>query len=138
MEPKTRRIKQTRQKTTKLSSEKKAPDYPIGTIAFYGPDDQFASKAVVGIILAPEDEDVADLKKWNSTGSDVRLDETINQEIFAFIDSHKARKVMMADRIIGCPHEEGIDYPEGEKCPLCPFWADRDRWTGEPVKDKNN
>jgi hypothetical protein len=37
----------------------------------------------------------------------------------------------MADRIIGCPHEEGIDYPEGEECPLCPFWKGRDRWSGE-------
>jgi hypothetical protein len=39
--------------------------------------------------------------------------------------------VTMTDRIIGCPHEEGIDYPEGECYPLCPFWAGRDRWTGE-------
>jgi hypothetical protein len=30
--------------------------------------------------------------------------------------------------------EEGIDYPEGSKCPECPFWADRDRFTGEPYR----
>jgi hypothetical protein len=30
-------------------------------------------------------------------------------------------------------HEEGIDYPEGEACPRCPFWAGRDRWTGQSV-----
>jgi len=23
---------------------------------------------------------------------------------------------------IGCPHEEGLDFPEGEDCPFCPFW----------------
>jgi hypothetical protein len=34
----------------------------------------------------------------------------------------------MTDQIIGCPHEEGIDY-EGATCPACPFWAGRDRWT---------
>ena len=27
----------------------------------------------------------------------------------------------------GCQHEEGIDYPEGELCPDCPFWAGRER-----------
>jgi hypothetical protein len=36
----------------------------------------------------------------------------------------------MTDKIIGCPHEEGIDYPDGEQCPVCPYWAGRDRWTG--------
>jgi hypothetical protein len=24
--------------------------------------------------------------------------------------------------VIGCPHEEGIDFPEGQECPYCPFW----------------
>jgi hypothetical protein len=38
----------------------------------------------------------------------------------------------MVDRIIGCLHEEGIDY-HGPTCPLYPFWAGRDRWTGERV-----
>jgi len=33
--------------------------------------------------------------------------------------------------IIGCPHEEGTDYPEGKSCPQCPFWAGRDRFTQE-------
>src|SRR5712692_4405008 len=31
------------------------------------------------------------------------------------------------DGIIGCPHEEGIDYPEGKSCPQCPYWARRAR-----------
>jgi hypothetical protein len=48
--------------------------YPIGTIAYYGVDDKFASKVVAG-----------------------------------------------------------IDYPQNEKCPHCPFWANRDRWTGEII-----
>jgi hypothetical protein len=37
------------------------------------------------------------------------------------------------ERIIGCPHEEGIDYPEGKSCPQCPYWAGRDRFTHERV-----
>jgi hypothetical protein len=26
------------------------------------------------------------------------------------------------------------NYPEGEKCMQCPFWAHRDRWSGEIVQ----
>ena len=43
------------------------------------------------------------------------------------------KSVVMTDRIIGCPHEEGIDY-EGATCPHCSFWAGRDRWTGERLQ----
>lgn len=35
------------------------------------------------------------------------------------------RNFVMMEEIFGCPHEEGIDYPVGEVCPECPFWADR-------------
>jgi hypothetical protein len=50
--------------------------------------------------------------------------------VLAFITEAGAKSVVMTDRIIGCPHEEGIDY-EGSTCPVCPFWAGRDRWTGK-------
>jgi hypothetical protein len=48
--------------------------------------------------------------------------------VLAFI-TEEARSVVMTDRIIGCPHEEGTD--DGSTCPFCPFWAARDRWTGK-------
>jgi hypothetical protein len=51
--------------------------------------------------------------------------------MLTFVEEHGAKTVMLADRIIGCPHEEGIDYPAGEKCPQCEFWATRDRWSGD-------
>jgi hypothetical protein len=47
---------------------------------------------------------------------------------------HGAKPVVMSDGIIGCPHEEGIDYPDGQVCPQCPYWAHRDRWTGDVVQ----
>jgi hypothetical protein len=103
--------------------------FPIGTIAFYGPDDRRASKAAVGICVAPQGE-LGELKRWFSESGDVRNDATIIAEIAEFLRAHAVRSVTMPDRIIGCPHEEGIDYPEGEACPQCPFWAGRDRWTG--------
>jgi hypothetical protein len=51
----------------------------------------------------------------------------------AFIREHQVLTVTSVDRIIGCPHEEGIDYPEGQPCPQCPFWRHRDRFTGELI-----
>jgi hypothetical protein len=33
-----------------------------------------------------------------------------------------ARKLAMSDGNMGCPHEEGKDFPHGEDCPFCPFW----------------
>lgn len=105
--------------------------YPIATIAFYGPDDKKATKAVVGIIFH-EDAEPEEMKKWYSD-RDVRSEKSILTDIKNFIASHGAQSVVMPQRIIGCPHEEGIDYPEGQECPLCPFWKGRDRWTGERI-----
>ena len=107
--------------------------YPLGTIAYYGPDDHFASKVVVGIVLSEKDDEVAFMEKWFGTDTDVRSDLAIKSNILNFLEQHDVYRVAMADRIIGCPHEEGIDYPEGEKCPECPFWANWDRWTGEII-----
>lgn len=107
--------------------------YPIGTIAFYGEDDKFASKVVVGIVLSEKDDEIASIEKWFGTKTDVRYDAEIRAQLVKFLEQHNVHRVVMVDRIIGCPHEEGIDYPKGEKCPRCPFWAHRDRWTGEPI-----
>ena len=92
--------------------------YPIATIAFYGPDAGHASKVAVGIVMT-EGEEVADLRRWTSVDRDVRRDPAIAASILEFIA--QVRTVVMTDRIIGCPHEEGIDY-EGSVCPRCEFW----------------
>jgi hypothetical protein len=104
--------------------------YPVATVAFYGPDDKRASKVSVGII-ANEGDEADPLERWFSDTSDVRTDLEVLGNILRFIEQHGAKTVASTNRIIGCPHEEGIDYPEGEKCPRCAFWANRDRWTGE-------
>ena len=103
--------------------------YPIATIAHYGPNDKKATKVVVSIVV-DDNAEPEPIKKWFSD-HDVRHDETVLNEIVDFLDANKAVSVVMPDRIIGCPHEEGIDYPTGQECPQCPFWKGRDRWTGE-------
>jgi hypothetical protein len=106
--------------------------YPVATIAFYGPDNARASKVAVGIVCR-DNADPDDLKRWFSESGDVRYDQTIGAEILAFIESHEVKSVVMTDGVIGCPHEEGIDYPEGTECPQCPFWIGRDRWSGDYI-----
>lgn len=104
--------------------------YPVATVAFYGPDDQRATKVAVGIVRA-EGADADPLERWTSVETDARSDVAIARQIGDFIETHAAKSVVLVDRILGCPHEEGIDYPEGAACPRCPFWANRDRWSGE-------
>ncbi|MGH9772415.1 MAG: hypothetical protein ACRD4Q_12065 [Candidatus Acidiferrales bacterium] len=103
--------------------------YPTATVTFYGPDDRRASKVAVAIVPR-EGAEAAALERWFSEYEDIRSDVAVAHEILAFLRRYGAKSVAMADRIIGCPHEEGIDYPEGEVCPQCRFWAQRDRWTG--------
>ena len=107
--------------------------YPVATIAWYGPNDQFASK-VTAAVIPLEGGEVGPLERWFNDELDVRHDHTIGGEVLAFIKEHGAKSVVVTDRIIGCPHEEGVDYPEGEVCPQCPFWANRDRWSGEMIQ----
>jgi len=104
--------------------------YPVATVAFYGSDDRRASKVAVGVVTR-EGAEPADLERWFSDTSDVRDDEGINKATVEFIEHQGVKTVVVAERIIGCPHEEGVDYPSGDKCPECPFWATRDRWSGD-------
>ena len=102
-----------------------------------------ATKIAVSII--PDERklpDVLERKKgklrgqqrcWFSEDIDVRHDPVVGEQIQAFLRQHQARSVVVTDRVIGCPHEEGIDYPEGHSCPHCPYWAGRDRFTHERI-----
>ena len=104
--------------------------YPVATIAFYGPDRDAATKVAVGIVQR-EDAEPEIMQRWFNSERDVRRDVKINRELVAFIERHHVKSVVMTDGVIGCPHEEGSDYPQGGVCPKCPFWVGRDRWSGE-------
>jgi len=101
--------------------------FPIATVAFYGPDAERASKVAVGIVHG-EKESVREMEKWHSEVTDVREDRVIGHQILEFIQRMGVRSVVLGAGILGCPHEEGIDYPEGAYCPNCPYWAGRDRF----------
>lgn len=93
--------------------------YPIGTVAYYGPDNKKAVKAVAAIIRG-EGEEPSVMKKWVS--SNVIQDRKVQKEISAFLKENGAKSIVVTESPIGCVHEEGLDFPAGEDCPFCPFW----------------
>ena len=118
----------------KAARKDKGPGiFPAATIAFYGPDADRASKVVVAIFSGPGSE-AGLMEKWYSDDTDVRSDDNIGFDVLDLLKEHGVRSCALSDGIIGCPHEEGIDYPEGKSCPKCPFWAGRDRFTHERVQ----
>ena len=113
---------------TRLRKKAKDGDrgYPRATLAFYGPDDRKATKAVLGIFLKEGDE--ATIHRYFSEDPDVRYKVDVQEDVLARLSEHEVKSLIMVERIFGCPHEEGVDYPLGEDCPHCPFWKGRDRF----------
>ena len=94
------------------------PKYPIGTVALYGPDDKTTTKIAVGVIL--HDGADAIINRWVAT--DVTTNPKVQQEMKDFFLQHGVKSVAMSEGNMGCPHEEGEDFPHGEDCPFCPWW----------------
>jgi len=105
---------------------------PAATVALYGPTADLATKIAVGII-SDERNSPDLLERWVSEDIDVRRDSVVGEQIRAFQRQHQDRSVVVTDSVIGCPHEEGIDYPEGQYCPHCPYWVGHDRFTHERI-----
>jgi hypothetical protein len=49
-----------------------------------------------------------------------KLGGAVGGNIRRFVQEQGAKSVAMTDRITGCRHEEGVDYPEGQVCPTIP------------------
>jgi hypothetical protein len=96
--------------------------YPLGIIAFYGPDDKTATRAIIGIVKAagkpPEH-----IKKWDFEKGDLRKDVPSIKELFRHIEAHQVASVALTPGIYYCPHEPGVDFPDGGSCPRCSFWS---------------
>ena len=94
-------------------------NFPIGTLVYFGPDDSTITKIIAIVILNRNSDPL--IKKWE--GSGVSSDAEVAAHIGHFFKRHQVKEVVMTDGIIGCPHEEGVDYPVGESCPHCPYWT---------------
>lgn len=95
--------------------------YPVLTVAYYGPDDTRATKVAVGLVRS-EDGEAEILERIFTTASDARYDLSIRKRVVAHMEEQAPASVAMSRAIMGCPHEEGVDYAEGASCPHCPAW----------------
>lgn len=100
-------------------------DFRTGTIAYYGPNDKNRYKIVVGITVAAG-RNFIETRKWSSESKDIKNAKHVLEEIAAYLNLSRVNSVVRIERVIGCPHEVGIDYPEGMTCPVCPFWVKED------------
>ena len=98
--------------------KKPTAQYPIGTVAMYGPDDKTTTKIAAGVIV--RDGANAIIKRWVATN--VTTNPKVRQEMKDFFLQHGVNSVAVSEGNKGCPHEEGLDFPHGEVCPFCPFW----------------
>jgi hypothetical protein len=93
-------------------------EYPIGTVALYGPDNKTTTKVVAGVFLE-EDADVI-VERW--VGTDIMENPKVHRGIEEFFAKHGVKSISTMDENMGCVHEEGNDFPVGEDCPFCPYW----------------
>ena|SRR3990167_237493 len=100
--------------------------YPVITIALYGPTNKLATKIAVGLISHQSADPV--MMRWYAE-TDIRKHTQILKEVFDYISKQNdILSIAMTEKIIGCPHEEGIDYEAGKPCPQCPYWENQNRW----------
>jgi hypothetical protein len=92
--------------------------YLIGTVVYYGPDDKTTTKIVAGVVKKDRAEPI--IKRW--VASDVMTNPKVQKEIEQFFKKHGITRVGISDGNMGCPHEEGKDFPVGGDCPFCPWW----------------
>ena len=93
--------------------------YPVGTVAYYGPDDKITTKIAASVLLNEFSTPI--MQRWVAEG--VASDPKVAEQIKQFFAKHGVKSVATAEGNVGCPHEEGVDHSAGEDCPLCPFWA---------------
>lgn len=98
--------------------------YPIVNLFMHGPNDKIATKIIAEITFKKSDG-VVIFEKWFSKDIDIRQNEIVMQQVVNFVKLHSVRTVVMNKEIVGCPHEEGIDYEKGQDCSFCPFWKDK-------------
>jgi len=103
---------------SKHRRRKRTPKYPIGTVALYGPDDKTTTKLAAAVILHDGAEPI--MKRWVS--SKIMKNAKVQRELQEFFTQHGVKSAAMSEGNMGCPHEEGKDFPRGADCPFCPFW----------------
>jgi pSer/pThr/pTyr-binding forkhead associated (FHA) protein len=100
-----------------------ATRYPVGAVTMYGPDKRTTTLIVAAVMTSEDAEPVCE--RWSGRG--VRADPEVKRQIAGFFLKLGVRSVVLVRQNLGCPHQEGVDYPLGEDCPYCPYWRGRQR-----------
>jgi hypothetical protein len=74
------------------NSRHRPTKYPIGTVAFYGPDDKTTTKIAAGVILHDGAETI--IQRWVAT--DVTTNPKVQQELKDFFLQHGVKSVAMS------------------------------------------
>ena len=90
----------------------------------------------VGIVRR-EGQETDTFERWHSTEADVRFDQELCGSILEFIAAHHVKSVVMSPGIIGCAHEEGVDYTLGQTLSLLGKRGSLDG-RGHPVNRKSS
>lgn len=96
--------------------------FPFASITFHGQDETSASKAQVSI-FNEEDQGSPVVRTWAKDEGDLRDDLKFLQELVQLLKEQNVERIAMTNEIVGCPHEEGVDFPNGFPCPECHYWA---------------
>jgi hypothetical protein len=113
------RKRERNRKSRRNPAPKQSSKFPLGTLCLYGPDDKVTTKLVAAVITRLGAEPI--LERWVGTG--VKNDPKVVEQIKQLFLRNHVKKVVMTDGNLGCPHEEGEDFPRGGDCPFCPFWS---------------
>ncbi|RMF12551.1 MAG: DUF1186 domain-containing protein [Alphaproteobacteria bacterium] len=108
--------------------------YTVGGVVAYGPDNKRATKLVARVYSGLDGDKPKAVEEWSVDEGDIRQDPSIREQVTEFFKRHGAKPEPLPDLVCGCPHEEGVDYPVGRKCPHCHFWHDIDPLTLEPIE----
>lgn len=84
--------------------------YPVATVAYYGPDDNVATKVAVGIIPGEDQEPIA-MERWVSAGGDLRRDHEVNEKILLFIRSQGAKSVVSPTALLAARTRRVLTIP---------------------------
>jgi hypothetical protein len=98
--------------------KKSDQQFPVGTLIYYGPDDQTVTKITAGVVFGKDEPPLR--RQWY--GDNVTTNPVVLSELGRFFQEHGVSKVVMTDKVAGCPHEPGVDFPSGQECPYCPYW----------------
>lgn len=93
--------------------------YPQITLRYYGPDKQLATKVTVSYIAEEGGDEQMEVF---TSKTDIRENEVVQSTIIKIIDRSEAKTVNTSEEIVACPHDEGVDYAIGGRCPTCTFW----------------